>query len=65
MKIDPDQKDPNAYWAAFNKRRHQALSRFVRDRVALAEEAARVAPGDTAETRACKLYVFNSPQLGV
>lgn len=54
---ETDQKDAGAYWKAFNKRVYSSLTKFVRDERALKQEAARlVAPGDSKEVKARKLY---------
>lgn len=52
-----DQKDPAAYWRAFGKRYNRRLQNFVSSGRVLEEEVARlVQPGDSAETRARKIY---------
>jgi hypothetical protein len=52
-----DQRDPVAYWKAFAKRSNRRLQNFVNSGRVLEEEVARlVQPGDSAETKARKLY---------
>ena len=54
---DTNQKDEAAYWKAFGKRMHGKVERWVRDERVLQQEVARVVqPGDSAETKARKLY---------
>jgi hypothetical protein len=53
---DSNQKDEESYWKAFAKRSNGGVQRFLRNR-ALEQEVARlVQPGDSAETKATKLY---------
>ena len=54
---DSDQKEEAAYWKAFGKRSNSRLQRFVRADRVLEQEVARVVQaGDSAETKARKLY---------
>lgn len=53
---ESDQKEEAAYWKAFGKRSNSNIQRFTKSR-ALEQEVARlVAPGDSNETKARKLY---------
>jgi transglutaminase-like putative cysteine protease len=55
---DSDQKEPDAYWKAFGKRRHKTVSTFMgRNSRALAQAAAEIVqPEDSDETKVRKIY---------
>lgn len=54
---DSDQKEEGAYWKSFGKRFNSRLQRFVKSERVLEPEVARlVQPGDSAESKARKLY---------
>src|SRR6478752_5126193 len=54
---DSDQEEEIAYWKAFGKRSNGSVQRFIKGGRALEQEVARlVQPGDSAETKARKLY---------
>jgi hypothetical protein len=51
------QLEPAAYWKAFGKRSHRNVERFAKTSRTIEQEVARlVQPGDSAETKARKLY---------
>ncbi|MEJ0086751.1 MAG: DUF3857 domain-containing protein [Pseudomonadota bacterium] len=54
---DSDQKDEAQYWKVFGKRSHARVQRFIKADRELEQEVARlVQPGDSAQTKARKLY---------
>jgi hypothetical protein len=55
--VESGQKDADAYWKAFSKRSNRSLQNFISAGRLLEQEVARVVqPGDSAETKARKLY---------